>query len=127
MVLGMAHIQTDTVLERRSIAVPVASANIMSDPLFERGAGRVCDGHPDIGCDALFQRQALCLGLLNFRYLDRIVADVNWFVVGSVVFSGVWIRSATIETDLRAEVVRKSGIQAVTEAVFYGDDTGIRV
>ena len=112
MVLGMAHIQTDTVLERRSTAVPVASANIMSDPLFERGAGRVCDGHPDIGCDSLFQRQALCSGLLNFRYLDRKVADVNLFVVGSVVFSGVWIRSATIETDLRAEVVRKSGIQA---------------
>ena len=127
MVLGVAYIQTDTILERRSTAVPVASVKIMSDPLFERGSGRVCNGHPDVGCDSLFQRQTLCLGLLNCRYLDRIVTDVNWFVVGPVEFSGVWIRSATIETDLRAEVVRKSRIQAVTEAVFYRDDTGARV
>jgi hypothetical protein len=56
MVLGMAYIKTDSILERRATAVPAADANIISDPLFERGSGRVCDGHPDIGCDSFFQR-----------------------------------------------------------------------
>ena len=54
MMLGVAYIQTDAILEGRSAAVPVTSANIMLNPFFERGLGSVCNGHPDVSCDSLF-------------------------------------------------------------------------